>query len=386
MTKALDKREGPLRVVILTPGVKGMGGISRMMDWVDEEIAGRAASPVRVACISTRGDTKCFKPVVFLSSIMRVAFACLSGRCDVLHVNMASFGSTYRKLLLAGIARLTGTPYVVHLHGGSYREFWTSRPPRMAALVDDLFRNASRVLVLGSIWSGLVAKRVPQASSRTTILPNAVPRPAHASDRAAATEQEPLTIVFVGRLNAAKGVPQLVEALATMRDEAGWSAVLAGDGEVEGTREAVRKLGLAGRVSVPGWLSAEEVQSLWQRAGVFVLPSFIENLPLSIIEAFSHGVPVVATPVGSVPELVEDNRTGLLVAPGDSAALGEALTRLVRDPQLRESLATQGRQEYATHFELTGYVDRLIGIWADAARAPRVPAPAVIPSKIGSRR
>lgn len=148
MTGTRLEKVRPLRVVLLTPGVRGMGGISRIMDWVHEEIAGRSGSRVAIRSISTRGDSRFLKPLIFLSALARVGFVCLLGQCDVLHVNVASFGSTYRKLILGGIARLTGTPYVVHLHGGSYREFWASRPRWVAALIDDLFRNASRVLVL----------------------------------------------------------------------------------------------------------------------------------------------------------------------------------------------------------------------------------------------
>jgi nucleoside-diphosphate-sugar epimerase/glycosyltransferase involved in cell wall biosynthesis len=373
-----------LRVIVLTPGVNGMGGISRMMDWVAEEIGRRPSAEVDLIQVSTRGDKLYLRPFLFLSSIARVASACVLRRCDLLHVNLASQGSTYRKLVLAGIARLTGTPYVVHLHGGSYREFWAGLPSRVASLVDDLFCNARRVVVLGSSWASLVSGRVPEARSRITVLPNAVPRPSRAVDRT--VDRSPLTVVFIGRLNAAKGVPELVEALSRIRSLGGWNAVLAGDGEVERTREAIRVAGLADRVSVPGWLDPGEVDALWQRAGILVLPSFIENLPLSIIEAFSYGVPVISTPVGSISELVDHGRTGLLVPAGDVDALVAALRRLVEDPGLCAKLAAEGRAEYAARFELAGYVDRLVKIWIDAARLPSVDAASPSSRGIGAHR
>jgi glycosyltransferase involved in cell wall biosynthesis len=96
----------------------------------------------------------------------------------------------------------------------------------------------------------------------------------------------------------------------------------------------------------------------------------IENLPLSIVEAFAHGVPVICTPVGSVPEIVEDGRTGLIVPAGDSKALARALKRLIQDKGLRNSLASAGLEAFAARFELGGYVRRLAALWKAAAGGP----------------
>ncbi len=355
----------PLRVVVLTPGVGGLGGISRMMDAVGEEMADRTGADVAVSFVGTRGDVPPLRPLVFLRSIVQVAARCATGRCDMLHVNVASFGSTFRKMILSSIARACGTPYVIHLHGGQYEGFWASRGPRASAAIGAFFRNAAGIVVLGGTWERFVRDRLPEVAPRITVLPNATRAPALPRRD---TRGEDVIILFLGQLNASKGVPQLVEALAGMSDLAGWRAVLAGNGDVEGTREAVERHGLAGRVDVPGWVGPDRVDALLREAGVFVLPSFVENLPLSIVEAFAYGVPVVCTPVGSVPEIVEDGRTGLLVPAGDAPALEAALRRLVGDPQLRESLAGNGRAEHAARFQLSTYVDRLVGLWKTAAR------------------
>ena len=351
-----------------------MGGISRLMDGVCEELQTSTVADISVRFVSTRGGARVerhawLRPLVYLLSIIRVSLACASGRCDLLHVNLASYGSTYRKLLLAGVAAATGTPYILHLHGGQYREFWSTRSHLMKRLVEVLFRNASCIIVLGSVWRNFVAHQVPDASGRITILPNATRGSATPPVRR--IDKAMVTILFLGRLNASKGVRQLVEALAMLKSTGGWTAVLAGDGEVSQTRAAVRTVGLEGRVEVPGWLSPNQVSDLWLRGDIFVLPSMIENLPMSIIEAFAHGVPVICTPVGSIPVIVEDGRTGLIVPAGDSKALARALKRLIQDERLRDSLASAGLEEFAARFELGGYVRRLIALWKTAASRPK---------------
>lgn len=356
----------PLRVIVLTPGVGGLGGISRMMDNVEEELRTRCDATVSARFVSTRGDITVLKPLVFLRAILHVASACITRRCDVLHINVASSGSTFRKLILATIADVCRVPYVLHLHGAEYREFWTSRGPLGGGAIDRFFRRAAKVIVLGKTWEDLVRARVPDATPHITALPNATRAP-DLPPRARKSGE--IVIVFLGQLGSRKGIPQLVSALSLLPPDVPWRAVLGGDGDVQGTRDLVRKLGLADRVEVPGWVGPTRVDEILRAADIFALPSFAENLPMSIIEAFAYGVPVICTPVGSVPEMVEDGRTGLLVPPGDSKALADGLQRLVSDTDLRLTLARNARAVHEARYRLSSHTDRLVELWRAAAHA-----------------
>ena len=355
----------PVRVIVLTPGVGGLGGISRMMDNVSDELAGRQDTGVEVRFVSTRGDVPLLKPVVFLQALLRVAMTCMTGRADILHLNLASSGSTARKLIFGTIADACRTPYMIHLHGAEYREFWASRSHLGARVIERFFRRAAGILVLGQVWQKFVGQRVPEAAQRITILPNAtrastLPRSAH--------RRRDVVISFLGRLGPRKGTPHLVAALAALPVDGGWRAVLAGDGEVAETRALVHSLGLADRVDVPGWVGPDKVEQILQGTDIFVLPSLAENLPMSIIEAFAHGIPVISTPVGAVPEMIEDGRTGLIVPVDDSRALADALHRLIKDPELRQALGRNARDAHETRYLLSSYTDRLVALWLAAAR------------------
>lgn len=353
----------PLRVIVLTPGVGGLGGISRMMDNVSEELALRPEPGVSVRFVSTRGDIPVLKPFIFLGGLLRVGMSCAAGQCDVLHINLASSGSTVRKLMFSAIANAFRTPYVIHLHGAEYREYWTSRGDVTARLIERFFRRASGIFVLGRVWQDFVSERVPAVAGKIRILPNATRAPLEVrGDR----KSGDVVISFLGRLGPRKGTPQLIEALAALPDS-GWRAVIAGDGEVTETRELVRKLKLENRVDVPGWVGPEKVEAILKETDVFVLPSFAENLPMSIIEAFAHGIAVISTPVGSVPEMIEEGRTGLLVPVADSGALANALERLIADPKLRAALGRNARAAHEERYGLRSYTDRLVALWKAAA-------------------
>jgi glycosyltransferase involved in cell wall biosynthesis len=99
----------------------------------------------------------------------------------------------------------------------------------------------------------------------------------------------------------------------------------------------------------------EEMPAAYADAEVFCLPSWWEAMPLSVLEAMAAGLPVVASAVGGLPEMVSDGETGFLVAPGDAAGLGDALARLVADPALRARMGAAGRRRARERFDLPGF-------------------------------
>jgi glycosyltransferase involved in cell wall biosynthesis len=135
---------------------------------------------------------------------------------------------------------------------------------------------------------------------------------------------------------------------------------------VTGTREMLCRVQMADRVSVPGWLGPAATADLLRQTDVLVQPSFIDNLPMTILEAFAQGVPVVATPVGVVPDVIVPNVNGLLVPAGDVRALADALARLIDDPALRQRLGAAARRDHAARYEMNGYISRLAEIWRKA--------------------
>lgn len=300
---------------------------------------------------------------------LAMAAARSRGRLDLVHINLASCGSTYRKLVVARWARALGVPYVIHLHGSEFRAFWSGAGPRVDRAIHELFRRAGRVVVLGSVWRDFVAERVPDARARITIVPNAVenPRVPHKGGG------ESVHILFMGRIGERKGVPDLVRALARMRDVPGWRATIAGDGPVEALREKLAGLGLAERVSVPGWLGADDAASLLATGDILTLPSYAENLPMSVIEAMASGLGVVATPVGAVEDIVKEGETGFLVAPGDDEALARALTRLVGDPELRYRVGAAAQAYQREHLSIQPYAARMVSVWREAVAEHRTP-------------
>ena len=161
-------------------------------------------------------------------------------------------------------------------------------------------------------------------------------------------------ILYVGRLSQLKGALVLVEAMAeVVKAHPEADLVIVGDGEVRDRLAArIDALGLSGRVHLAGFQPQDTVRAAMAQADVFTLPSFAEGVPVVFMEAMASGTPVVATQIAGVSELVEDGISGLIVPPGDVAALSDALSHLLSDADLRAAMGDAGRTRVAADFDL----------------------------------
>ncbi len=325
----------------------------------------RFGTPWRVRFGTTRGRGSIWLSPFYLAAFLGVSSGARRSGAWTSCTSISRATAARAKAIVGKVAQRLGVPYVIHLHGSRFRTFFDDASPQVQASAQTLIGGASRVIVLGQVWRDFIAARVPAARDRIVILPNASDA---MPDVAGASGPGPLRILFLGRVGARKGVPELVEALHALSDVDGWRAVIAGDGDVAETRQRIETLGLSSRVDVPGWVGPDEARALLRSSHILVLPSFDENLPMSVIEGMSAGLAIIATPVGAVEDIVRDGETGLLVPPGDAAALADALRRAVTDAALRTRLGASGRDFHRQNLDMADYVGRLAAIWSEAIR------------------
>jgi colanic acid/amylovoran biosynthesis glycosyltransferase len=163
----------------------------------------------------------------------------------------------------------------------------------------------------------------------------------------------PKKLIAVGRLSPEKGHTGLLEAFASNSDHNILELVLVGDGpEADRLRALAGQLGISDRVRFAGRLSEPETLSEIAKADILVLPSFMEGLPIVLMEAMAMGTAVIASRVGGIPELVDDGESGLLFTPSNWDELASCIRRLVDDDGLREKLVQRGRAKVVAEFDI----------------------------------
>jgi glycosyltransferase involved in cell wall biosynthesis len=256
-----------------------------------------------------------------------------SSHFDLVHIHYG--GRSVRLLARAA----TGAKIVVHVHGRILE-------PRGLAPVQFSARGADAVVAVCQA----VADRVVDGNARVIYAgTTTAPMRGHSDSG--------LVLGAAGRLIPLKGIEHLLSAAALLRAEfPGLRVKIAGAGpQRHELEQKAERLGLKASVEFLGWV--DDLSSLLPHWDVFVLPSLEEGFPLAALDAMAAGLPIVATTVGGVPELVEDGRTGWLVAPGDVEALARRLRLLLCNPQQRVAMGSAAQGRVRDHFSLEKMVE-----------------------------
>jgi glycosyltransferase involved in cell wall biosynthesis len=363
-------------VLIVTPGgLEHGGGVGRQMGYFLRSLH---ANPKRASyrVVDSRGPWFIgASPVYICGAVIYLGYAILTllkARCFLraclLHVNITGRGSTIRKVALLTVARVLGLRYILHLHDYDYADYYRGRGPYLKRLIAMTFLGATAVVVLGRRDREVISQLFKLPTDRVIILHNAVPDPLPDVARVR-HPGEPCHLLFLGYLSARKGVPELLRALASLpMTTPRWRATLAGGGPIDEFRKLAEDLGILDKVSFPGWVDEAGVGALCAHADVLVLPSHAEGLALSILEGLSHGLAVIATPVGAHSEVIEPEESGLFIPPGDVPALADAMARVINDASLRERLGRGARERFLAEFDVSRYASRLVDLHARMLR------------------
>ncbi|WP_336027218.1 glycosyltransferase [Geodermatophilus sp. FMUSA9-8] len=358
LTRCLDARG--LRQTVVTSRLAGPRGVTPLGD---------GARVHRTGLRLTR-----LRQLWALSGLRTVLRAGRRAPVDVVHAHQ---GEDLASLPLARLAaRVHGVPLVVTLHC-SVGHTLTGRGPRVRLLravggwiERSTLRRADAVVVL----TGRTAAAVLQdgvAADRLSTIPSGFDPALFTGDGGDVFPGTPRPrIGYVGRLAPQKDPATLVRAFGRMREEA--SLVVVGDGP---DRALVHRLAAespaAGRITLAGFVEHARVPAVLASLDLLVLPSAYEEMGSVLTEAMAAGLPVVASDVGGIPEVVRHGQTGLLVTPGDPDALAAALDRVVAEPALRTRLAAGARARSAEYgwpalaARVAAVYDRTLGVAPD---------------------
>lgn len=319
-------------VVMIGPDPDAKGGMASVLAVYREH--GLFAGKLRYRLLPTATEGGMLRKLrVAIWAAWRFAFLLIAGQVRLLHVHGASHGSFWRKRLFMRLARAFGIPVVFHLHGGEFRQFIDQRlPPASRVKALDCLKASSLIYCLNEDMANWLRTRVGHVPVK--IMPN----PIDLRRFAPGPEKRETSLLFLGRLEKEKGVLDLLEAFSTIAQERpAIRLLLCGIGAAEcQLKQRAEQLGIASQVSFPGWVDGDRKSALLQQAGAFVLPSYAEGMPMAVLEAMASGLPVVASRVGAVTDMLDNGACGFLVTPGDIGQLRHALLAALDTRQSRE--------------------------------------------------
>jgi glycosyltransferase involved in cell wall biosynthesis len=289
------------------------------------------------------------------------------GQVGLLHAHVASRSSFLRKSMFILIAAAARRPVIFHLHGGEFMQYYHEECGALSKwFLRFILDHCAVIIGLSTSWreslTGITNNR------NVVCIPNTV---SFQNQDTLQSPREPTTLLFLGRLERAKGIYELLEAIAKLSASFPKIRLLVGgDGNMKNVEAHAKKLGVQDRITLLGWVQGSQKEDLLARATLFVLPSYNEGLPMGVLEAMAVGLPVVSTPVGGIPHAVEDGVEGFLISPGNVDALCAAIEKLLLSSLLRQQMGEAAARKVRNQFAPNKVVPKIEALYFELGATP----------------
>jgi glycosyltransferase involved in cell wall biosynthesis len=274
-----------------------------------------------------------FKCYVFLTSLFKlIVFLISNPGIKIIHIHGASKGSFYRKFIIFSITKYVFRKKIVfHIHGGGFQKFYAESGKFSKRLIRGLLNNSDCVITLSQSWYEYYHKNFN--IKKLIVLPNIIDYPIKLQKT---VNTDSLTLLFFGLICDAKGIFDLLNVIENNKEDYRnrVKLLIGGNGETQRLITMINKNHTSDIVEFLGWVDNEKKSAVFNNSDVFVLPSYAEGLPISILEAMSYGKAIIATDVGGVSEIVRENENGILIEPGNQQQIKLAINNLLDHREL----------------------------------------------------
>lgn len=346
-----------MKVLMIGAGREVRGGVSSVVNGYYEAGLDKICE---LTYLPTMQDGSKLKKLV-VAALARVKFEFLIKGQDILHVHMSADNSFYRKAVFIRRAYKEKKKIIIHMHGSTFDLFYQERcNEQQKQEVRKIFAMADKIIALSEEWKEFLSKFICEAG-KIEVIYNAVKMP-----KPYQKDYTNQNILFLGILGQRKGTYDLIEVLPEIFEKYPMAHVyFGGDGEREQAQKLCNQKGIEKQVTFLGWVKGAEKEKLLKECSMYVLPTYHEGMPMSILEAMSYGMAVVSTYAGGIPHLIQNGENGLLCEAGDEDALQQNLLILLKDAKLREQIGKQAVGKINTDFNITRSVQRLIAVYQE---------------------
>ena len=249
----------------------------------------------------------------------------------MVHIHGASRISFYRKyIIFLTVKYLLGRKTTYHVHGAEYHLFVEESNILTKALIRHMINSNDAIICLSTQWKEFFEKNFN--NNNIYILNNTISMPI---ENIKDEVNSQLVYLLLGRIDNRKGIFDLIDVIVKHKTffENNIKVLIGGDGEIKRLENQIKQYQLGEIVEFIGWVSGSKKDELLMSSDVYILPSYNEGLPISILEAMSYKMPIISTDVGGIPTIVKEDVNGKVIKPGDQNALFESMKYFMDRPE-----------------------------------------------------
>ncbi|GAB6599046.1 glycosyl transferase [Bacillus cereus] len=348
-----------MKVIMIGSHLRVTGGITRV---VKNYIKAGLNKKVNLEYFpSYYGSNHLINIVFFVFQYIKlfIKLVVLKQTYDIAHIHMSYKGSFIRKACIINLCSKVGIPIIVHMHGGYFKQFYFESSESRKKKIICTLNKADVLIALGDEWKSYYESI---CDTRVISIENAVfPKNYGLSDN------EKIYITAMGLLSAKKGTYDLIKVAERLNGKIDpkYKFVLAGDGEVDQVKKKINHLNLEDLFMVPGWVSDEKIiDEIYSKSILYILPSYFEGMPMSILEAMSYGLPIISTNVGSIAGVVREEN-GVIVEPGNIDGMEKAILHLLNEPEKIKKMHFNNIKKIESQYNIYNGLDQIITLYQE---------------------
>lgn len=277
-------------------------------------------------------------------------------KADVLQIQASDHYAFWEPLLYAKVAKSMGKPVVVRF-GGSFDKFYGSSTPTQQKMIERALQVPDALVVLSEWWKEHFSQYVD--GSKVHVIPNAVPKPPVPPDRNIRTGK-PVVLWIAGFEAKRKGIDVMLNLVERLHTKAHFLFIAVTDQ----VRDVIAKRGLTEHIEMHGIQKRQTLKEVfYPRADIFMLPSFGEGFPNSMLEAMAAGLPSLSTPVGAIPEVLIPHEHGFINDPTDADGFYRDLLYMIENPEKRRQMGQNCYDLVSTKYHLDTVFQRYTDLW-----------------------
>jgi len=308
----------------------------------------------------------------FVSHALKLGHLLHTEEAEIVHVQACSTLSFLRDSLFIMVARIWRKRVVCHFHGMLSRQYALFRYRFLRCYFRWIMRHVDVLIVLSPRFASDFDRLIP--ATKKCVIPNFTP-PFTLPHKRRPSE---MRVLFVGRLSTKKGIYDLLEAAVALRDEPTIRFELAGLEETPADKDRIlchlKENNIQDNVRLAGYVQGPAKAQLFACSDILVLPSYAEVFPIVILEAMAAAMPVIATPVGAVPDMVSEGVNGFIVPQGDSDRLAERIRYLFDHTEERRKMGQNNLLKFNQEYRLQVSIPRISEIYRSLLRGEVRPA------------
>lgn len=303
---------------------------------------------------------KFMKTIYFIYLCIKFTFFTVFKKIDIIHFHTCSKWGFWQPAFYLRIAKVFKKKTIFHMHGGGFPEFYNNLNEKQQNSVKKTLKSVDKIIVLSEKWKKIYEKIV--INNKICVIHNSVDELKYRKYKLS-KEKNKLKILYLGKISEDKGIYDLLNAINKLKIQ---NIEFIFVGPIENKKkffETINRLKIRNKCKIIGEIIGDSRFKYFALASIFILPSHIEALPIALLEAMSFGLPIISTKVGAIPEVITNQKNGILIEPKNINELAKSIKKLVLNPKLREKMKLNNLQLIQSKYSINKFSQEIRTIY-----------------------